>query len=169
MYLLSPKLYTQLRDLLSGRVAMKYIGLSAVSEGLTILGFYLASIAYGLFSQAAIVHAAEASLSQLLNLLIAYLLLRGFGVGRVSAVGSMTAKLVSFVMVTLGLFLCTLDDGRGGAAAGGANPAVASTAPQPLSGAGVPGFDTASVPVTGLDLTSDPDLLGGGSASRTSF
>ena len=27
-------------------------------------------------------HAAEASLSQLLNLLIAYLLLRGFGIGR---------------------------------------------------------------------------------------
>ena len=51
MYLLSPKLYTQLRDLLSGRVATKYIGLSAISEGLTILGFYLASIAYGLFSQ----------------------------------------------------------------------------------------------------------------------
>ena len=61
MYVLSPRLYTQLRELLSGRVAFKYIGLSAVSEGLTILGFYLASIAYGLFSQAAIVHAAEAS------------------------------------------------------------------------------------------------------------
>ena len=59
--MLSPRLYTQLRELLSGRVAFKYIGLSAVSEGLTILGFYLASIAYGLFSQAAIVHAAEAS------------------------------------------------------------------------------------------------------------
>ena len=29
-------------------------------------------------------HAAEASLSQLLNLLIAYLLLRGFGIGRPS-------------------------------------------------------------------------------------
>ena len=51
MYLLSPKLYGELRDLLSGRVALKYIGLSAISEGLTILGFYLASIAYGLFSQ----------------------------------------------------------------------------------------------------------------------
>jgi hypothetical protein len=38
--------------------------LSAVSEALTIVGFYLASIAYGLFYQAGVVHAAEASLSQ---------------------------------------------------------------------------------------------------------
>ena len=82
--------------------------LSAISEGLTILGFYLASIAYGLFYQAGIVHAAEASLSQLLNLMVAYILYRGFGVGRSSAVGSMTIKMVSFVMVTIGLFLCTL-------------------------------------------------------------
>ena len=35
-YALSPRLYTQLRELLSGRVAIKYIGLSAVSEGLTL-------------------------------------------------------------------------------------------------------------------------------------
>ena len=155
MYLLSPKLYGELRDLLSGRVALKYIGLSAISEGLTILGFYLASIAYGLFSQAAIVHAAEASLSQLLNLLIAYCLLRGFGIGRASAVGSMTAKFVSFVMVTLGLFLCTLDDGRA-AAAIAAVPAASATAAIQLPAA-VPGFDSladnggAFTTLTGVD------------------
>ena len=53
-------------------------------------------------------HAAEASLSQLINLCFAYLLLRGCGIGRSSAVSSMGIKLVSFVMVTIGLFLCTL-------------------------------------------------------------
>jgi len=111
MYLFSPKLYAQLCDLFAGRIRTRYITLSAVSEGLTVLGFYLASIAYGLFYQAGIVHAAEASLSQLLNLLLAYLLLKIFGVGRDSAVGSMPAKLASFVMVTAGLFLCTLGEG----------------------------------------------------------
>ena len=110
MYIGSSKLNAELRELLSGRIPSKYVALSAVSEGLTIVGFYLASIAYGLFYQAGIVHAAEASLSQLLNLLIAYVLLKGFNIGRSSAVGSMTAKLVSFVMVTIGLFLCTLED-----------------------------------------------------------
>lgn len=168
MYLLSPKLYTQLRDLLSGRVATKYIGLSAISEGLTIMGFYLASIAYGLFSQVAIVHAAEASLSQLLNLLIAYVLLRGFGIGRVSAVGSMTAKLVSFVMVTLGLFLCTLDESQAKATPTGPMPSQMSTAPLALPGS-VPGFDTASV--TGMDAAavSDGALFGGGVADGAAY
>jgi len=110
MYALSPKLNMQLRDLFAGRIRIKFITLSAFSEGLTVIGFYLASIAYGLFYQAGIVHAAEASLSQLLNLLLAFLLLKCFGIGRASAVGSMSAKLISFVMVTVGLFLCTLED-----------------------------------------------------------
>ena len=64
MYALSPRLNAGLRDLLSGRISNKYVALSAFSEGLTIVGFYLASIAYGLFYQAGIVHAAEASMSQ---------------------------------------------------------------------------------------------------------
>ena len=57
-------------------------------------------------------HAAEASLSQLLNLMLAYVLLRGCGVGRSSAVAAMRIKFVSFVMVTLGLFLCTFEAER---------------------------------------------------------
>uniref|UniRef100_A0A7S0LHD8 EamA domain-containing protein n=1 Tax=Coccolithus braarudii TaxID=221442 RepID=A0A7S0LHD8_9EUKA len=112
MYTFSPKLNAQLRELFSGRIPTRYILLSAISEGLTVLGFYLASIAYGLFYQAGIVHAAEASLSQLLNLLLAFVLLKGFGWGRQSAVGSMWAKIVSFVMVSIGLFLCSLEDGE---------------------------------------------------------
>jgi len=110
MYLCSPTLYAELRDLLSGRIGNKFVVLSAISEGLTIVGFYLASIAYGLFYQAGIVHAAEASLSQLINLCLAYVFLRCFGIGRSSAVSSMSIKLVSFVMVTIGLFLCTLEN-----------------------------------------------------------
>lgn len=51
MYFGSAQLYAELRELLSGKISRKYIGLSAISEGLTIVGFYLASIAYGLFYQ----------------------------------------------------------------------------------------------------------------------
>mmetsp|Transcript_85709 Transcript_85709/g.171183 ORF Transcript_85709/g.171183 Transcript_85709/m.171183 type:complete len:251 (-) Transcript_85709:160-912(-) len=110
MFVCSPTLYAELLDLFSGRIGTKFVFLSAISEGLTIVGFYLASIAYGLFYQAGIVHAAEASLSQLINLCFAYILLRGFGIGRSSAVSSMGIKVVSFVMVTIGLFLCTLEN-----------------------------------------------------------
>ena len=76
LYTFVPTLKQELKELLSGRIENKYIYLSALSEGLTIVGFYLASIAYGLFYQAGIVHAAEASMSQLLNLFIAYVLLK---------------------------------------------------------------------------------------------
>jgi len=110
MYALSPRLWAELRGLFEGAIALKYITLSALSEGLTVVGFYLASIAYGLFYQAGVVHAAEASLSQLFNLFLAFVLLNVFGVGRQSSVGSMPAKLASFVLVTIGLFLCTLEE-----------------------------------------------------------
>ena len=112
MYYCSPTLWEELKGLLSGKIDNKYVALSALSEGLTIVGFYLASIAYGLFYQAGIVHAAEASLSQLLNLALAYLLLKGCGIGRDSAVSSMRIKFISFVMGTIGLFLCTLEGER---------------------------------------------------------
>lgn len=130
IYLASPSLYNELKELLSGHIENKYVALSALSEGLTIVGFYLASIAYGLFYQAGIVHAAEASLSQLLNLMLAYLLLRGFGLGRSSAVSGMRIKFISFTMVTIGLFLCTLDADRPGRPA--ATPAATLSAPSGL-------------------------------------
>ena len=84
-------------------------------------------------------HAAEASLSQLLNLMLAFVLLRVFGVGRTSAVGSMPAKLASFIMVTIGLFLCTLSDGR---------PSVAKGSSPPP-------------PLTAFDVLGPAGLLGG--------
>ena len=129
IYLSNRSLYDELRDLLSGTIENKYVALSALSESLTIVGFYLASIAYGLFYQAGIVHAAEASLSQLLNLMLAYILLTCFGIGRASAVSSMRIKFISFVMVTIGLFLCTFDAND----TSGKGHAAAVTAPQPIT------------------------------------
>ena len=119
MYAFIPSLRRELGRLLSGRVAAKYVVLSCCSEGLALTGYYLVSIAFGLFFQPAIVHAAEASLSQLLNLLLAFALLRFFGIGRSSAVGFMRAKMLSFVMVSIGLVLCTLEEGGAANGAGG--------------------------------------------------
>ena len=90
--------------------------------------------------------------------------LRRLPTGRPSAVGSMTAKFVSFVMVTLGLFLCTLDDGSHGAA-NSAQPAVSSTAPVPLPGS-VPGFDTPGL--TGADAAFS-DVVDPGRGGGTNY
>ena len=125
----SPGLWEELVSLLSGRIAHKYVALSAISEGLTIVGFYLASIAYGLFYQAGIVHAAEASLSQLLNLMLAFVLLRCCNLGRSSAVSGMRIKFISFVMVTIGLFLCTFDAGDKAHAKAATPPAALPISP----------------------------------------
>ena len=61
-YAFIPSLRRELGRLLSGRVGAKYVVLSCCSEGLALTGYYLVSIAFGLFFQPAIVHAAEASL-----------------------------------------------------------------------------------------------------------
>ena len=152
MYTLKPSLARELRGLVSGRVDNKYIALSTISEGLTIIGFYLASIAYGLFYQAGIVHAAEASLSQLLNLMLAYVLLRACGLGRSSAVSSMRIKFVSFVMVTIGLFLCTLEGEK--PVARGSSQAAAAAGQAPTSLAAVP-YGT-PVALTGMGQAVTP-------------
>ena len=94
----------------------------------------------------------------------------------------MTAKFVSFVMVTLGLFLCTLDDGRL-AAANAANAAAAAAAPTASSAAfsavglpaTVPGFDSladnggAFTTLTGDDLRGREDLGRGGGGSASTY
>jgi hypothetical protein len=110
IYVLVPSLNRELRQLFAGRVRAIVFVCSSVSEILSLNGYYLMSRALGLFYQPALVHAAEASLSQLLNLLLAYGLLHGCGIGRNSAVGSMRAKLLSFVLVTVGLIVCSFED-----------------------------------------------------------
>lgn len=102
-----PYLRRQLYNLLTGQVRTRYIALSVLSEGLTIVGFYLASIAYGLFYQPSVVHAAEAAMSQVFNLLLAFLLVRVFGIGRSSAAEHFKLKFISFLLVSIGLVMCT--------------------------------------------------------------
>ena len=97
-----PSLHAEFRALFSGRISLTIYVVSSASELLALAGYYLMSRSLGSFYQPALIHAAEASLSQLLNLFLAFVLLRGCGLGRHSAVGSMRAKLLSFVLVTAG-------------------------------------------------------------------
>jgi len=58
---------------------------------------------------------------------LAFVLLRTCGIGRASAVGSPGAKLLSLVLVTAGLVICSLDDG------------AAPTIPTSAAGGGIAG------------------------------
>ena len=105
--------------------------------------------ALGLFYQPALVHAAEASLSQILNLGLAYVLLTTCRVGRISAVGSMRAKLLSFVLVTAGLVACTFEEGSPPAAATAAGTFTNALALAPASAVStVVGASAAAVAAT---------------------
>lgn len=59
--------------------------------------------------------------------MLAFVLLRTCGIGRASAVGSPGAKLLSLVLVTAGLVICSLDDG------------AAPTIPTSAAGGGIAG------------------------------
>lgn len=155
LYLLVPSLRREFAGLFSGRIPPHIFATSVGSELLAVSGYYLMSRALGLFYQPAIVHAAEASLSQLLNLSLAYALLRACGIGRPSAVGSMRAKLLSFVLVTAGLLACTVEDAPP-AAARSARNASATLRAFNASAAVAPDWQSAA--------GHFPPLLGGGQA-----
>ena len=131
LYGLLPSLNAELRQLAtgwrSGAISRLTLAVSGLSELLALCGYYLMSRALSRFYQPAIVHAAEASLSQLLNLGLAFVALRACGVGRPSAVGSMRAKLLSFLLVTAGLLACTLEDESHTVAAGAMGGTAAAT------------------------------------------
>ena len=124
MYVCVPRLKGEFVAMFDGRISRLIFIVSGASELLALLGYFLMSRALSRFHQPALVHAAEASLSQLLNLLLAFLLLRGCAIGRQSAVTSMRAKLLSFVLVTAGLIACTLDDESHSAGATGVTSAA---------------------------------------------
>ena len=68
LYVCVPSLRRDFVSLCTGSVRARYLALSCMSEALSLGGYYLCALSYGMFHQAAVVHTAEASLSQLLNL-----------------------------------------------------------------------------------------------------
>mmetsp|Transcript_10263 Transcript_10263/g.11833 ORF Transcript_10263/g.11833 Transcript_10263/m.11833 type:complete len:486 (+) Transcript_10263:92-1549(+) len=91
-------------------IPIKTLFYSAVSQVLTIVGFYLSSFAYAWFYQASVVHATESSLQQAFNLTIAYLLRILWSLGRDSAITGMKYKVISCVVVSFGLGLIAYQD-----------------------------------------------------------
>eukprot|EP00744_Colponema_vietnamica_P011971 GILI01016816.1.p1 GENE.GILI01016816.1~~GILI01016816.1.p1 ORF type:complete len:387 (+),score=65.36 GILI01016816.1:96-1256(+) len=107
LYLSVPSLRLQLIRL--RLVSTRYIFLSCSGEMLALLGFFLSSYAYKWYYQVYVVHAAESSLNQLVNLWLALLIKRVFGLGRSSSISHLTSKVVSFFLVAGGLFLAALE------------------------------------------------------------
>eukprot|EP00514_Thraustochytrium_sp_LLF1b_P008952 CAMPEP_0184548608 /NCGR_PEP_ID=MMETSP0199_2-20130426/6294_1 /TAXON_ID=1112570 /ORGANISM="Thraustochytrium sp., Strain LLF1b" /LENGTH=496 /DNA_ID=CAMNT_0026943229 /DNA_START=105 /DNA_END=1595 /DNA_ORIENTATION=+ len=92
------------------KIPVKVLVLSSFGQALTMLGYFTSQFAYSWFYQASIVHAAEASLSQAVNLLLAVIAFKVFALGRASAVDNLKIKLVSSVVVSFGLFLLAISE-----------------------------------------------------------
>lgn len=103
VFALTPSLRQKLIDLRD--VPKKMSAFASTAQLLTLAGFYMSQYAYLWYYQASIVHAAEASLSQGLNLFFAIIAFKLFGLGRASAVENLGIKALSCVVVSIGLFL----------------------------------------------------------------
>jgi len=108
IFALIPTLRQKFIDL--ARVPRKIVILSAAGQALTLFGYYLSQFAYSWYYQASIVHAAESSLSQGINLVFAVVGLKLLGIGRESAVSNLKIKIISCVVVSIGLFMLTLTE-----------------------------------------------------------
>eukprot|EP00743_Colponemidia_sp_Colp-15_P009326 GILK01010194.1.p1 GENE.GILK01010194.1~~GILK01010194.1.p1 ORF type:complete len:383 (-),score=38.65 GILK01010194.1:98-1246(-) len=91
-------------------VDKKFILISFFGECLALSGYFLSSFAYQMYYQVALVHAAESSMIQFLNLLIAYTAKRFFNVGRESALADLRVKFFSFIFIASGLFCAAVED-----------------------------------------------------------
>jgi len=84
----------------------KYILLSALGEVLSIAGYYVISFSYHWYYNSGIVSAAEGSLNQLFNLILAILFKKYLNFGR--KVDNIKSKLLSCLLVTSGLVLASV-------------------------------------------------------------
>ena len=84
-------------------VSRRVIGLSFAAEALCLAAFVCSAEAYALSREVSVLHAVESALGQAFNLLFAYVLKAGFGYGRRSALEGLGVKLLSLLVVTIGL------------------------------------------------------------------
>lgn len=99
-----PWLRCQLPSLVN--VGGRTLSVAAAGECISILGICIVMFSYSDCYEPSLVNAAEGGLQQLLNLIIALCSSRIFGVGR--KVKDVKVKLVSFVLVSVGLYVATL-------------------------------------------------------------
>jgi len=104
------------------RVSPRMLVLAGVGQVLMVIGYYSSSFGYSWFYNVSVVHAAEASMAQGFNLIAAFTAKTCFNVGRDSAVQGMRYKVVSVVIVSVGLFLVAFHDlGKASTGSGGAH------------------------------------------------
>jgi hypothetical protein len=99
-------------------VSVRVLALAGLGQVIMVVGYYSSSFGYSWFYQASVVHAAEASMAQGFNLIAAYVAKTCFNVGRDSAVQGMKYKVISVVIVSVGLFLIAFHDLSGGGGGG---------------------------------------------------
>jgi len=107
-YGLHPRLQEEYQDL--RKISPKIIALAGLGQVIMFIGYYSSQFGYSWFYQASVVHAAEASMAQGFNLIAAFIAKRFFNVGRDSAIQGMRYKVISVVVVSIGLFLIAFQD-----------------------------------------------------------
>ena len=97
------------------RIPYRILFLAGLGQVFMFVGYYSSQFGYSWFYQASVVHAAEASMAQGFNLVLAFVAKRFFNLGRDSAVLGLKYKVASVVVVSIGLFLIAFQDlARGG-------------------------------------------------------
>jgi hypothetical protein len=89
------------------RADRRYLGVAAAGELLSVTGVCVVMFSYANFHEPAVVNAAEGGVQQLLNLVFAIALRAFAGIGR--EVDDRRTKLVSFALVSTGLYLSTIE------------------------------------------------------------
>ena len=89
------------------RADRRYLGVAAAGELLSVTGVCVVMFSYANFHEPAVVNAAEGGVQQLLNLVFAIALRAFAGFGR--EVDDRRTKLVSFALVSTGLYLSTIE------------------------------------------------------------
>jgi hypothetical protein len=87
------------------KIGTKFLFLSALGEMLSLSGYYVISFSYHWYYNSGVVSAAEGSLNQFFNLILAIIFKKYFNFGR--NVDNIRSKLLSCVLVTAGLVLAS--------------------------------------------------------------
>jgi hypothetical protein len=102
----SSEMWDDMSNLLT--ISLKYSMTSFVSDVISQFGFFISTYAYLCYYQVSLVHASETSLSQFFNLILAFTLKRYFNLGKEASLQNMDVKMMSFFLITLGLYLAIL-------------------------------------------------------------
>jgi hypothetical protein len=89
-----------------GRTNVRFLSVALIGELLSICGVCLVTFSYSTFYEPSVVNAVEGGLQQLFNLIFAIVTSQVLGCGRV--VDQVTVKVISFVLVAVGLTLSTV-------------------------------------------------------------